>query len=282
MSPLAKVFVVVNLILSLCFFGSSVALFATRENWRDTAEKFKKAADDELKKLEGKYADQGARLVKIHQERNTAVTNHASSLTEKMKLMVDLTKVQGDLTTANHRIETEVKEKTALTGRLQDLEKKNAEMNALVDAKGKEAEDAKAKMEKAINDWTRLRVDLEREMEAKNAARIELASIKDKADTMQLQLDYVKKLGTIALDGPLAPPIPATIQAVEPDKKLVVLSVGTNQKVKEGYEFTVYRGAKFVGKVKVVKVYEDLAGARILYTNDNEMVQVGDSANTQI
>jgi hypothetical protein len=80
----------------------------------------------------------------------------------------------------------------------------------------------------------------------------------------------------------LAPPIPAVVSAVDSTRKIVVLCVERTSKVREGYEFTVYRGAKFVGKVKVVMVHEALVGARILYTNEKELVQVGDLANTQI
>jgi len=79
-----------------------------------------------------------------------------------------------------------------------------------------------------------------------------------------------------------APPIDAVIQAVKNEDKLVVLSVGKDQKVQEGYQFTVYRGDKFVGKVQVIKVYDDLAGARVLYTQDGEAIQVGDQAATQL
>jgi len=51
MSPLAKVFVVVNLILSMAFFGTSAALFATRTNWRKMAEDYKKEAEAEIAKI---------------------------------------------------------------------------------------------------------------------------------------------------------------------------------------------------------------------------------------
>ncbi len=81
-------------------------------------------------------------------------------------------------------------------------------------------------------------------------------------------------------DGP--PPINGTIAAVSPEEKLAVLSVGKNQKVREGYKFTVYRGDQFVGKVQVIEVYEDLAGAKVIYTRENDTVRVGDKAATQI
>jgi len=79
----------------------------------------------------------------------------------------------------------------------------------------------------------------------------------------------------------IGPPIDAVVQAVRSEERLVVLSVGTDQKVREGFQFTIYRRKKFVGKVQVIKVYEDVAGGRILFTQRGESIQVGDQATTQ-
>jgi hypothetical protein len=78
------------------------------------------------------------------------------------------------------------------------------------------------------------------------------------------------------------PPIPAVVSAVDLKKNLAVLNVDSERKVRLGYEFTVYRKDKFIAKVKVIKVIDDLAGVRILYMNEGESVQIGDEANTQI
>jgi len=282
MSPLARVFVVVNLILAIAFFGTSATLFATRQNWREMAEKYKKKAEDDLAASKKRWEDVGARIVKINEDRLKAQTNLNSTVAEKVKVESKLNETEAKVKTLDTRIDNEVKEKTALTGRLQDLEKKNAELNSLVDAKTKESDEAKANMEKYKAEYTRIRIDLDRVNEQKKGSEIELATVKSKLETAELQLDWVKKNNpTLSLDG-IAPPIDAIVQAVEGDKKLVVLSVGKDQKVKEGFEFTVYRGDRFVGKVKVIKVWDDLAGARILYTSENEAVQVGDKAATQI
>ena len=81
---------------------------------------------------------------------------------------------------------------------------------------------------------------------------------------------------------PIIPPIDAFISEVLPDRKLVILSEGSYMNVQVGYEFSIYRGATFIGKVKVVKVYDDLAGARIISIAEGESVQVGDKAATGI
>src|SRR6185503_11669374 len=98
-----------------------------------------------------------------------------------------------------------------------------------------------------------------------------------------LRLWISKSLGLpseIAAPGP--PAINAVVQAVQPDggpgERLVVLSVGTDQKVREGFLFTICRGQKVVGKAQVIKVHDDLCGAGVFFTERGESIRVGDQA----
>jgi len=76
-----------------------------------------------------------------------------------------------------------------------------------------------------------------------------------------------------------APPIVAVVQAVgKPEEKVVVLSMGRNDRVRQGFEFTVTRDERFVGRVKVIKVYDELCGARVLFTGEGEAIRQGDKA----
>jgi hypothetical protein len=84
------------------------------------------------------------------------------------------------------------------------------------------------------------------------------------------------------LENLVAPPIDALVEEVDVELKLVVLSVGKIDEVKEGYEFTIYRSDKFIGKVRVHKVYERLAGGRVLFTATGAQIQQGDQATTRI
>jgi hypothetical protein len=77
--------------------------------------------------------------------------------------------------------------------------------------------------------------------------------------------------------GPV-PSIEAVVEAVKGDDELVVLSVGQDQKIQEGFEFMIFRGEKIIGKVRVHKVFENLAGARILSTAPNETILPQDEA----
>ena len=281
MSPLAKVFVVVNLILSIAFFGSSATLFSTRVNWRERFEALKAENGKQLDEAKKKWEAVGTQIVLINGARTKLNADYNSVSADKNKIEGSLNEAKTKNSQLDLRIDSEVKEKTQLTSRLQDLDKKNTDLTALLETARKEADDAKGTKENAVEEMTRFRVDLDRVNDELVKARIEYKDLKDKADSMRLELEAAIAAGFRPNSGS-APPINAIVQAVKAEDKLVVLSVGLNQKVQEGFEFTIYRGDKFIGKVRVVKVWDDLAGAQILYTSENDAVQVGDKAATQI
>jgi hypothetical protein len=67
-----------------------------------------------------------------------------------------------------------------------------------------------------------------------------------------------------------------SVKAVDGQSQLVLLAAGRDQGVELGNDFTISRGGAFIGKVKVIKVVPDLAGAQILYTAESQQIQPGD------
>ena len=55
---------------------------------------------------------------------------------------------------------------------------------------------------------------------------------------------------------------------MRPEVKLVMLSVGSDDGVKRGYRFTIRRGERYIGKVEVERVFNDMCSARILTKSD--------------
>ncbi len=88
----------------------------------------------------------------------------------------------------------------------------------------------------------------------------------------------------IAGKGPPVPAIDARVAAVKTDVQptLVLLSVGSEDKVQKGFHFSVYRETEFIGKVVVEKVLEDSCGCRVLFTKEGASIQPGDSAATRL
>src|SRR5438067_1404647 len=63
---------------------------------------------------------------------------------------------------------------------------------------------------------------------------------------------------------------------------LVLLSVGARDKVEKGFQFSIYRGTTFVGRVVVEKVLDDASGCRVIFVKEGEKIKAGDSAATRL
>ena len=74
--------------------------------------------------------------------------------------------------------------------------------------------------------------------------------------------------------------VAATKFDVEPG--LVLLDVGREEGVEEGYRFSIYRGTTFLGKVQVERVLRDSAGCRVLFLAEGASLSAGDSAATRL
>ena len=91
---------------------------------------------------------------------------------------------------------------------------------------------------------------------------------------------YKDKFGVIS-ELVSAPALTAKVSAVDEKLNIVVLSIGKDEGVKPGYEFTVYRGDKYVGKVVVDDVAKDHCSGYSKKELQQGPIQVGDDARTR-
>jgi hypothetical protein len=81
--------------------------------------------------------------------------------------------------------------------------------------------------------------------------------------------------------GPVSP-IEGKVLAVRPEVNLVMLSVGSDDGVKKGFRFTVYRGEQYLGKIEVETVFSDMSSARILTDWTKDQIKENDDASTRV
>ena len=287
MSALAKVFVVFVFLLSILFFGTSATLYLTREDWAKNYDEFKEEVTksvDELKDrnetLKGERDDleDALRLVSEDElQKAGTIQKLREELKGKDAQIVDISVTRDEAIrakTATDNVNTSlVNQNTTLTGQLNEAHDKR--------------DDAIDAQKVANAEKFRMKRDLDATTQELHEARVEHNTLSEKFDSLELAYGAVeKKLGKdgveAILSGLVSPPIDALVEEVDSNLNLVVLSVGSQDEVKEGVEFTIYREDKFVGKVRVNKVYENLAGARVLFTAEGSDIRQGDRATTRI
>jgi len=295
MSTLTKTFVVLNLVFALAFVVVSATVLSQRANWKqqcsivqgkleqekldhrttrdDLEKKLKRQEnkanesdqkvtlltqdlDDIKQKLEQSKLDiqEQKKLVASQQSQMDALVQGNKNLTDKlinMQTMLDT--VKKDLGEKKGTLTQRDAEIVKLNGQINGLELTQNQLNNVVD-------DQKGE----IDDLARY----------KRAVRAFAPSVHVRAQ------DYVQGGSG---KGPVPDvPIAAFVKNVDMSIKTVVLNVGTDTKpvVKEGYEFLIHRGGKFIAAVRVTRVDKEMCAAEIIPPEPQDAVKVGDRAMT--
>lgn len=282
MSALAKIFVVFNFVLSVFFFGSSAVLYLTRTDWRESYTKLRDDSEEQVQSLRDRF------------DRIKSASDATSG--ELSQCRSALNNATADLSSANERLATAQKDAKVLTSRMEqaaifqaghdEILKSHVEKNSALSARLEEAnsrrDEALGNLDTALAERNSMKLDLESAQQELHQTKVAMTQLSGKFDEIELKYNYVQARCPGAAPDVIAPAIDAQVVAVDNGEKLVVLSVGRDQKVEKGHRFTVYRGESFVGKVEVFEVYPDLAGARILFTKEGATVRQGDKASTAL
>lgn len=283
MSLLAKTLVVLNLILAVFFLGVSATVFTTSKNWVKESNDFQAAYQERIKDFEGLLSS--ARDVRKQLEADKIANQGEISRLDKAKvdlensvgeLTKDKAKLQSSLDQAN---ESNAQKDRYLESRDSDISQLTARLNEAQEALNS-AEEVKKESEKRL-----ARALLDKAEIAKQAeeASIAAAGYKESAEENQNLLARLIEKG-VKIDDlivkPVAPAIDGQVVAVSEVDKLIVMSVGSHDKVDLGQEFSISRGSSFIGKAKVNRVTDDMAAAQILWLVDGKSPQVGDRVRT--
>ena len=287
MSALAKVFVVFVFMLSILFFGTSATLYLTREDWAKNYDEFK----EEVTKSVDELKDRNETLKSERDDLEDALRLVSEDELQKagtiQKLRNELKGKDAQIANISATRDEAINAKTATDNVNASLVSQNTTLTGQLDQAHDKRDDAIDAQKVANAEKFRMKRDLDATTQELHQARVEHNTLSEKFDSLELAYGAVeKKLGKdgieAILSGLVSPPIDALVVELDSNLNLVVLSVGSQDEVKEGVEFTIYREDKFVGKVRVSKVYENLAGARVLFTAEGSDIRQGDRATTRI
>ncbi|KAF0246654.1 MAG: hypothetical protein FD180_473 [Planctomycetota bacterium] len=124
------------------------------------------------------------------------------------------------------------------------------------------------RLEKAYMDLAQMEKQLVDVSRAKNDLEQQLAELRDR--------------GRIPPLFPEEPKIDGVVLGVSDKVNLVLISVGTKDKVQVGWKFTVYRGDTYVSKLVVEKVEDGWAACRELTDFRKDAIQQGDKVSTRV
>ena len=287
MSLLAKVFIVLQTILIMVYLGLTGALYQHRRDWRTS-----------YQKLKGRYSTMVTRSAKeIEALRNfvsaknqliTAKENEITFLKSQLDAAIrEATQRGSELSAEKSRTTNLEAEQTKDRATIRALGQQNTQLSSQNTTLKGDLDKATSRREIAEGQVARL-TNLAGQLEADlGTLRETFAGTRKKLRERELLIAMAENQGVnfaSLLPGPPVPAIDGQVLAVKTDVKpaLVLLSVGADEKVEAGFQFSVYRGSKFIGKVVVERVLRDSAGCRVVFTAEGESVQSGDTAATRL
>lgn len=282
MSLPAKIFVFLNLILSIAFAVASLSLYAKKVNYVKDLElsiaKRNKLFTD-LETADSKAKELESKLEKITTEKDSALSSLKTQYQIAEDARVKLDRRNGELSSSYGKLDSEM-------GKLRtDLKDITNKKEALEERLAKVSEE----LQQAIDDRNfAQKTALEATADVKELES-ELASVNKRAASLLEQnlefkttIEEVQKRNPDILKPASGPvdPIRGRILRVEEEVDLVILSVGENDNVKTGMEFIISRGSDYVGKVKVRTLHKNICAAVIDKELTVKPISIGDIAET--
>lgn len=287
MSLLAKVFVVIQTVLVLVYLGVSATLYQHRRDWRNSYAKLKErysvATQRASKEIDTLRQSMGAKteFVKTKESEVQQLKSQLAIATQaiadwKTKLLLEQKTHEED----RRNLEVSIQEKTKL---VEELGKSNKRVEELT-TNLQEANGRRATAEGQVARLIQLNSEVQKNLGDLRQSFADTRKTLREKETLIAMAEEAGVNFARLLPGPPVPPIDGKVAAVKDDMSppLVLLTVGSDDKVEKGVHFSIYRGSEFVGKVVVEKVLKDSCGCRVLFTKEGQKIQAGDSAATRL
>jgi hypothetical protein len=268
-SLVAKVFVVLNLVLSVTFLIFAMNIWTAQTKWQKMYEQEKKAHVENLAKAQKEQLLLAKEAVveaqKIEELNGTILTLKVDRNTQRdtlLKTSAELAQEKNERAFAQAKGEEYERENKRYLEHIEKLKGvvlKQQQAVIVERENAVRARNEKSQMEEELNVTKQTLAALNRD---KRQVEEDLALQTSRITRL---LEHGVPIASILGEDPTATqPFIADgrVLAVSPDVQLVMISLGSQQGVKPGYQFTISRGDQYIGKVQVEKVYPDMCSAR--------------------
>jgi hypothetical protein len=286
MSPIGKIFIVVNLALAAAFLGWASNVVATSQDWKTKHDAVQEQMKNETEKLEGELSDLRTQLAAVTEDKDRAAQDRDDAKNradraererddqreENQQMRGDLTKLQSALDTYNQHLESSDARIERATD--QSLEAERAKNEAL--QKMRDAEIALRDAEEAARSA---------EAKAESLSQDLAAAHSQLSNKEALITAYVEKTGIAPGELVAQPDIEGAVVSVrlDPAPGLVAINRGSEDGVKLGTTFDVFNGRIYKGRVRVEIVHPTWSSAILIQEGaPGSSIASGDSVATRL
>lgn len=271
MNLIGKILTLMVLVMSVAFLVVAIMVGATHRNWKEAAQNNKVVADNARNLLNSAKESQTKKDAQLRAEITSRQQQIAQLATQaesdrqnrdaKEKELAEQLVISQERLQRMSIASDRVKQQDEIIRGLQD------ERKALID-------DVAKKRSEVVTLTTQI-------LELKN--QLETLEIMSKDLSAQLaRKDKILKANGLSeemLTSTIPPKIEGIVMKVQED--IVVISLGTDDGIREGHSFDIFRGDKFVGKAVVSKADYNFSAARIVPEFRQTVVSEGDHVTTK-
>jgi len=286
----AKVLTVIICVLALIFATMSGVLYTKRINLEKDLKIVREDLQAKVSELQGKLQEEQGKLAKMSEDLEATKTMHTNAMAEIAKRTKDLDALQTESERIKKQLAAVTADKDDLKALLTTTDKHRQLVQKELDTKEQFLKEARESLAKARSEISNLSQKLaSTEHERDNLLRDKKA-LTTRVDRLEARLAHLRNVFHYdtaimrQLDpvGATFPDIRGKVVHVDPESGYVFVNKGKNDQVLKDYQFTVYRGDKFIAVIRIVDVDPsgDLSAGVIV--TQTQPVEKGDSVATRL
>lgn len=264
MSTVGKIFVVINLVLSLVVLGSMAALLNASKQTKETVAALEQQKADLTTQLAEARSQFEARQRNLETDKRNLETAKedaevAREAAERaaQKLEQDNQQLRGDLGKITASLQL-------LQGDLSAKEQRNRELQEIADGAREEAASAREAQRQAEMTQRDVEDQLAAAQGEIETLQTDLVAARESGRQSEMLLEVAINSGFDPTSVMAMPAIDAVVADVDTDYGFVILDKGKKHNVQKGFVFDVVRQGSFMGRVRVDEVHDDYATASIV------------------
>jgi len=276
LTTLTKVFIVVLAVFAIAFSMLVIAYTAQSTNYRQLADYWKTQAAQEQTLRQA--SDNWSKIAGENLQKQISQQQEQLS-----KLRAEMDKSNAQVASLNNELLAERQKTASLTGQVTQL-------TSMINAGDAERKELQNQLESLRKDNTGLRTDNFRLAESNQKLELqrqlyeqEIRLLKEQNFSLGEKLEGLRTQGggsTASAATPASPgqkaqaateseASPIVGQITDIRDSLAGISIGSAQGVREGMEFIVYRGAQYLGKLKISRVQPEQAAGELIQKQGN-------------
>lgn len=280
MSTFAKIMVVVNFVLAIAFLAAAGTLHGAAESWKGRHDVVLDQKTKEIDALNGQIKSKDDQLTTARNE-TRSLEGRAQAAEAQQKQLHDS---NANLMRENEQKNSMIAQLTAANASSSDALKVATTRNEQIsnDLAREQADRKQADEVRRTTEENLVRAEQRADTAEKGLAAAEASNkaLTDELDSTKVQLTaHIKRHGPLSGSESLTA-VKGVVNAASAKDDVFVISVGSKDGVKIGYEFTVSRGDKYVSTIVVDSVFPNHAAGHTKQGMKKLDVQAGDAVST--